>query len=73
MTSGRVGSGALLGLSERTALESRNAFGKEKPVCRERMGLEDRREPGGQTVVWKWPTKAESFESRSDTGVLDAI
>jgi len=42
MTSGRVGSGALLGLSERTALESRIAFEKEKPALFERMNLEAR-------------------------------
>jgi len=62
-----------LGLSERTALESRNAFGNKKPVRRERKGLEDRREAGGRKVGWKRATKAESFESRSDTGILDAI
>ena len=42
MTSGRVGSGALLGLSESTALESRNAFKKEMHVLSERMDLEAR-------------------------------
>ena len=36
MTGRRVGSGALLGLSERTALENRKAFEKEKPVRFER-------------------------------------
>ena len=72
MTAVGVGSGALLGLSERTAFESRNASGKEKPVCCEGCIWRNRREEVEEygRPVWQWATQAESFESTSGAEYL---